>query len=105
MIRRPPRSTLFPYTTLFRSDRIAQYFGLFALTGKITSFVGPLLIGVITAVTESQKAGMAGLVGLFLGGGGWVGGGGGCCFFLLSPPVHPRTPPSHKNFFLTAGYG
>src|SRR3712207_8582042 len=22
MIRRPPRSTLFPYTTLFRSDRI-----------------------------------------------------------------------------------
>src|SRR3712207_7211015 len=24
MIRRPPRSTLFPYTTLFRSRRIAQ---------------------------------------------------------------------------------
>src|SRR5260370_22029355 len=24
MIRRPPRSTLFPYTTLFRSDRKAQ---------------------------------------------------------------------------------
>src|SRR2546430_12634520 len=24
MIRRPPRSTLFPYTTLFRSDRGAQ---------------------------------------------------------------------------------
>src|SRR3712207_8938207 len=24
MIRRPPRSTLFPYTTLFRSDRIAR---------------------------------------------------------------------------------
>src|SRR3989475_9484314 len=23
MIRRPPRSTLFPYTTLFRSDRVA----------------------------------------------------------------------------------
>src|ERR1035441_3366822 len=23
MIRRPPRSTLFPYTTLFRSDRLA----------------------------------------------------------------------------------
>src|SRR3712207_7851976 len=25
MIRRPPRSTLFPYTTLFRSERIARY--------------------------------------------------------------------------------
>src|SRR5260221_8610888 len=24
MIRRPPRSTLFPYTTLFRSNRVAQ---------------------------------------------------------------------------------
>src|SRR5690554_7687048 len=25
MIRRPPRSTLFPYTTLFRSGRYRQY--------------------------------------------------------------------------------
>src|SRR5687767_1355138 len=25
MIRRPPRSTLFPYTTLFRSDKVLQY--------------------------------------------------------------------------------
>src|SRR3712207_9262620 len=24
MIRRPPRSTLFPYTTLFRSDEVAE---------------------------------------------------------------------------------
>src|SRR3712207_8288238 len=24
MIRRPPRSTLFPYTTLFRSDRVLE---------------------------------------------------------------------------------
>src|SRR3712207_7274461 len=27
MIRRPPRSTLFPYTTLFRSDLVAWYCG------------------------------------------------------------------------------
>src|SRR3712207_2529719 len=34
MIRRPPRSTLFPYTTLFRSDagRIAQDEGAAAIT-------------------------------------------------------------------------
>jgi UMF1 family MFS transporter len=49
-------------------DRIAQYFGLFALTGKLTSFVGPLLIGVITAITASQKAGMAVLVVFFVAG-------------------------------------
>ena len=49
-------------------DRIAQYFGLFALTGKVTSFIGPLLIGTITAVTASQKAGMAMLVVFFVAG-------------------------------------
>src|SRR2546427_8325259 len=27
MIRRPPRSTLFPYTTLFRSDRLVRSHG------------------------------------------------------------------------------
>src|SRR3989441_11637908 len=27
MIRRPPRSTLFPYTTLFRSPAADKYFG------------------------------------------------------------------------------
>src|SRR5689334_6577251 len=49
-------------------DRIAQYFGLFALTGKVTSFVGPLLIGAVTAATASQKAGMAVLVIFFMVG-------------------------------------
>jgi UMF1 family MFS transporter len=49
-------------------DRIAQYFGLFALTGKVTSFVGPLLIGIVTAITDSQKAGMAVLVLFFVAG-------------------------------------
>src|SRR3712207_8734862 len=34
MIRRPPRSTLFPYTTLFRS-------GLIAAIGPVARFAGP----------------------------------------------------------------
>jgi UMF1 family MFS transporter len=49
-------------------DRIAQYFGLFALTGRVTSFVGPLLIGIVTALTASQKTGMAVLVVFFVAG-------------------------------------
>src|SRR3712207_7697281 len=32
MIRRPPRSTLFPYTTLFRSDHLAE--------GAVTYYCG-----------------------------------------------------------------
>jgi MFS transporter, UMF1 family len=47
-------------------DRITQYFGLFALSGKVTSFLGPFLVGVVTAATLSQKAGMAVLIAFFL---------------------------------------
>ena len=49
-------------------ERITQCFGLFALTGKVTSFFGPLLIGIVTDVADSQKAGMAILVLFFAGG-------------------------------------
>lgn len=49
-------------------DRITQYFGLFALTGKLTSFLGPLLVGAVTALTASQKIGMATLVTFFVVG-------------------------------------
>src|SRR3712207_66034 len=55
MIRRPPRSTLFPYTTLFRSSWKTLHIGMDADTGRIVaseltphdvddgSQVGPLL--------------------------------------------------------------
>src|SRR5258705_10965343 len=33
MIRRPPRSTLFPYTTLFRSGYLGSAYGPFSLGG------------------------------------------------------------------------
>ncbi len=49
-------------------DRITQYFGLFALTGKVTSFVGPLLGATITTVMMSQKAGMVVLIAFFVVG-------------------------------------
>src|SRR3712207_7845750 len=34
MIRRPPRSTLFPYTTLFRSDEGAHLLAVFEAAGE-----------------------------------------------------------------------
>src|SRR2546426_6967711 len=34
MIRRPPRSTLFPYTTLFRSDLELRLFEPYQIPGK-----------------------------------------------------------------------
>src|SRR2546426_5696221 len=39
MIRRPPRSTLFPYTTLFRSRRLPVKGGI----GKVMEYPGPAL--------------------------------------------------------------
>src|SRR2546430_12225123 len=41
MIRRPPRSTLFPYTTLFRSDAAAFQLGCYALYAKDMLGVDP----------------------------------------------------------------
>lgn len=49
-------------------ERITQCFGLFALTGKVTAFFGPLLIGIVTDVADSQKAGMAVLLIFFTAG-------------------------------------
>ena len=34
-------------------------FGLFAFSGKATAFAGPLLVGWVTAVTDSQRWGMS----------------------------------------------
>src|SRR3712207_8545498 len=38
MIRRPPRSTLFPYTTLFRSEPIAVHLGVI----RLELWIGPV---------------------------------------------------------------
>src|SRR3712207_7934007 len=58
MIRRPPRSTLFPYTTLFRSPR----------TPSPSNHVGECL-QVFDPVLDQLGTGIAGLLGMELGGG------------------------------------
>jgi UMF1 family MFS transporter len=47
-------------------ERMTEAFGLYALTGKATSFMAPLLIGVVTDVTGSQQLGITPLLALFL---------------------------------------
>lgn len=47
-------------------DRMTEAFGLYALAGKATSFVAPLLIAFATWVSGSQQIGVAPLIGLFL---------------------------------------
>ncbi len=47
------------------SEDIGQFFGLFALSGKVTSFVGPILVALVTQVSGSQRAGIAVLLVMF----------------------------------------
>ena len=47
-------------------DKMTEAFGLYALTGKATSFVAPLSIGIATDITGSQQAGITPLIVLFL---------------------------------------
>jgi UMF1 family MFS transporter len=49
-------------------DKLGEYYGLFALTGRVVSFAGPLVLAAATALFQSQRAGMATIL-LFLGGG------------------------------------
>lgn len=44
---------------------IGQYFGLFALSGKVTSFAGPLLVAVATQAFGAQQAGLGVLLVMF----------------------------------------
>jgi UMF1 family MFS transporter len=51
-------------------EHIGEFYGLFALSGKLTSFAGPLAVAAVTAATASQKAGISVLVGFFAIGAG-----------------------------------
>lgn len=63
-----------------------EMFGLYALSGKVTAFIGPAAVGGITVLTGSQRWGMATILVLFLAG-----------FALLlplkEPPAESEPPP------------
>ncbi|MTI44061.1 UMF1 family MFS transporter [Roseibium hamelinense] len=40
-------------------DHMTQFFGLLALSGKVTSFLAPLAVGLMTYLTNNQAAGMS----------------------------------------------
>ncbi len=46
-----------------------QFFGFFAFSGKMTAFMGPLLLGILTDIFDSQRAGVAVVAVFFIVGG------------------------------------
>lgn len=57
-------------------ERMTEAFGIYALAGKSTSFLAPLLIGIVTSMSESQRIGVTPVIFLFILGlvlMAWVG--------------------------------
>lgn len=50
-------------------DKTTEMFGLFALSGKATAFLGPTMVGTVTVLADSQRVGMATIAGLLIIGG------------------------------------
>src|SRR5438093_2690675 len=63
MIRRPPRSTLFPYTTLFRSIKLIQASAVLDLTEDDFDFLTSNKVWIATDRSENRdrKSGSAGM--------------------------------------------
>src|SRR3989475_10677950 len=68
MIRRPPRSTLFPYTTLFRSGRglvVASVGSMLGLLGALLA--NRLLAAMLYEVTPTDLATLTVVTGFLIG--------------------------------------
>lgn len=50
-------------------EHMTQFFGLYALSGKVTSFLGPLAVGLLTTVSQSQRIGFSIIILFFVVGG------------------------------------
>ncbi len=40
-------------------EKITQFFGLYALTGRMTAFIGPAILGLLISIFKSQRVGMS----------------------------------------------
>jgi UMF1 family MFS transporter len=63
MLQAASRTMMVRHTT---PDRATEAFGLFALSGKVASFISPALIAVATHASGSQRIGMVPLIVMFL---------------------------------------
>ncbi len=73
---------------LIPPDKEGQFFGFFAFSGKFTAFLGPFLLGTLTTLFHSQRAGVS-IVVVFFGIGS-----------LLLALVDEKEGLAHKKQFL-----
>ena len=56
------------YAKTIPDEKKYEFFGFYSFSGKVTSFIGPILFGTITYLFSSPKLGMASLLVLFVVG-------------------------------------
>ncbi|WP_296880276.1 MFS transporter [Thomasclavelia sp.] len=57
------------FTQIIPENQASEYFGVFDIFGKGASFMGTLLMGIITQITDSSKYGVIVIAGMFVIGG------------------------------------
>ena len=50
------------------ADMRTEFFGLYAFSGKATAFLGPAVLGAVTAAAGSQRWGMATIIVFLVAG-------------------------------------
>ena len=55
-------------TSMLNKKNQGKGFGLFAMSGKLTSFLGPLLVSTVTFLTDSQRIGFSAAIILLIAG-------------------------------------
>ncbi len=50
------------------AEKVTQFFGLFAFSGKVTAFFAPFLIATVTAMTGSERAGLSAIAFFLIAG-------------------------------------
>jgi UMF1 family MFS transporter len=51
------------------AEKITQFFGLFAFSGKVTAFLAPFLVAIVTQISGSQRIGMSAVLAFIIVGG------------------------------------
>jgi len=71
-------------------DQVTEMFGLFALSGKVTAFLGPAVLAWVTAAFDSQRAGMATVI-VFMAAGAAI------LVTVTEPAREYRGHPEHSG--------
>ena len=69
------------------ADKITQFFGLFAFSGKVTAFLAPFLVALVTQISGSQRIGMSAVLAFLIIGAA----------MMLFVKTGPGSDPSHEN--------